>query len=80
MPDIIDTLWASHVVHRSPGAPNLLYVDFHLLHEGSSPQGFDGLRAAGRAVRRPDLTPRPKTTSCQRAPSPSGPPTQRPRC
>jgi 3-isopropylmalate/(R)-2-methylmalate dehydratase large subunit len=54
--NIIDKLWESHVVHRSPGAPDLLYVDFHLLHEGSSPQAFDGLRQARRAVRRPDLT------------------------
>jgi 3-isopropylmalate/(R)-2-methylmalate dehydratase large subunit len=43
-------------VHRADGEPEVLYVDFHLLHEGSSPQAFAGLRQAGRWVRRPDLT------------------------
>ncbi|MXP23851.1 3-isopropylmalate dehydratase large subunit [Gordonia sp. HNM0687] len=56
MPNIIEKLWESHVVHRAPDSPDLLYVDFHLLHEGSSPQAFDGLRRSGRRVRRPDLT------------------------
>jgi 3-isopropylmalate/(R)-2-methylmalate dehydratase large subunit len=56
MANIIDKLWESHVVHRVDGEPDLLYVDFHLLHEGSSPQAFEGLRQAGRGVRRPDLT------------------------
>lgn len=46
-----------HLVHEGDvGAPDLLYVDMHLIHEMTSPQAFDGLRAAGRAVRRPDLT------------------------
>ena len=49
-------LWEDHLVRRSPGEPDLLYVDLHLVHEVSSPQAFDGLRAAGRRVRRPDLT------------------------
>ncbi|HEU0102070.1 MAG TPA: 3-isopropylmalate dehydratase large subunit [Mycobacteriales bacterium] len=49
-------LWESHVVRRAPGEPDLLFVDLHLVHEVSSPQAFDGLRAAGRPVRRPDLT------------------------
>ena len=49
-------LWDSHVVRRVPGEPDLLFVDLHLVHEVSSPQAFDGLRAAGRPVRRPDLT------------------------
>ncbi|WP_443673198.1 3-isopropylmalate dehydratase large subunit [Gordonia aquimaris] len=53
---MIEKLWESHVVHRAPDSPDLLYVDFHLLHEGSSPQAFDGLRRSGRRVRRPDLT------------------------
>ncbi|EME19021.1 isopropylmalate isomerase large subunit [Rhodococcus triatomae BKS 15-14] len=44
------------MVHRDSGLPDLLYVDFHLLHEGSSPQAFDGLRRSARSVRRPDLT------------------------
>ena len=53
---IIDAVWDSHVVHFEPGEPDLLYVDLHLIHEASSPQAFDGLRLAGRSVRRPDLS------------------------
>jgi 3-isopropylmalate/(R)-2-methylmalate dehydratase large subunit len=49
-------LWDSHVVRSADGEPDLLYIDLHLLHEVTSPQAFDGLRAAGRTVRRPDLT------------------------
>jgi 3-isopropylmalate/(R)-2-methylmalate dehydratase large subunit len=49
-------LWESHVVHSAPGEPDLLYVDLHLVHEVTSPQAFEGLRLAGRKVRRPDLT------------------------
>ena len=49
-------LWDSHVVHSDPGGTDLLYVDLHLTHEATSPQAFDGLRLAGRKVRRPDLT------------------------
>src|SRR5437879_5127286 len=49
-------VWERHVVHRAHGEPDLLYVDLHLVHEVTSPQAFDGLRLAGRAVRRPDLT------------------------
>jgi 3-isopropylmalate/(R)-2-methylmalate dehydratase large subunit len=49
-------IWDAHVVRRAPGEPDLLYVDLHLVHEVSSPQAFDGLRAAGRRVRRPELT------------------------
>lgn len=41
---------------RSPGEPDLLYIDLHLIHEVTSPQAFYGLRLAGRGVRRPDLT------------------------
>jgi 3-isopropylmalate/(R)-2-methylmalate dehydratase large subunit len=52
-----DKLWERHVVRRGEGAePDLLYVDLHLVHEVTSPQAFDGLRLAGRGVRRPDLT------------------------
>jgi 3-isopropylmalate/(R)-2-methylmalate dehydratase large subunit len=47
--------WEQHVVHRADGEPDLLYVDLHLVHEVTSPQAFDGLRLAGRSVRRPDL-------------------------
>ncbi len=50
-------VWNEHVVHAGSGAePDLLYIDLHLVHEVTSPQAFDGLRQAGRAVRRPDLT------------------------
>jgi 3-isopropylmalate/(R)-2-methylmalate dehydratase large subunit len=49
-------IWDSHVVHEQPGQPALIYIDRHLIHEGTSPQAFAGLRAEGRKVRRPDLT------------------------
>ena len=49
-------LWDAHVVRSAPGEPDLLYVDLHLVHEVTSPQAFEGLRLAGRTVRRPDLT------------------------
>ncbi|WP_031051522.1 aconitase family protein, partial [Streptomyces ochraceiscleroticus] len=45
-----------HVVRRAEGEPDLLFIDLHLLHEVTSPQAFDGLRKAGRRVRRTDLT------------------------
>src|SRR5690242_11766856 len=61
-----DKIWNAHVVLRAQGEdsvgnsadgqPDLLYIDLHLIHEVTSPQAFDGLRAAGRPVRRPDLT------------------------
>ncbi len=53
---MFDKIWDSHVVHQEPGKPTLLYVDLHLVHEVTSPQAFEGLRLAGRGVRRPDLT------------------------
>jgi 3-isopropylmalate/(R)-2-methylmalate dehydratase large subunit len=53
---IIDKLWESHIVAEQPGAPTLLYIDLHLVHEVTSPQAFDGLRRRGLKVRRPDLT------------------------
>ena len=54
---LADNVWESHVVHRgNEGEPDLLYIDLHLVHEVTSPQAFDGLRLAGRKVRRPDLT------------------------
>src|SRR2546425_8575614 len=49
-------VWEQHVVHRAEGEPDLLYIDLHLVHEVTSPQAFEGLRLAGRGVRRPDLT------------------------
>ncbi|MBV8951863.1 MAG: 3-isopropylmalate dehydratase large subunit, partial [Actinobacteria bacterium] len=51
-----EKVWEQHVVRRAEGEPDLLYVDLHLVHEVTSPQAFDGLRLAGRRVRRPDLT------------------------
>src|SRR5437763_1423695 len=51
-----EKVWERHVVHRAEDEPDLLYIDLHLVHEVTSPQAFDGLRLAGRPVRRPDLT------------------------
>jgi 3-isopropylmalate/(R)-2-methylmalate dehydratase large subunit len=49
-------VWDRHVVYSAPGEPDLIYIDLHLVHEVTSPQAFEGLRLAGRTVRRPDLT------------------------
>ena len=53
---LAEKVWHNHVVRSADGEPDLLYIDLHLVHEVTSPQAFDGLRAAGRPVRRPDLT------------------------
>ncbi len=53
--NIIEKIWDTHVVHQEEGKPDLLYIDLHLIHEVTSPQAFEGLRLAGRKVRRPDL-------------------------
>src|SRR4051794_25595160 len=54
---LAEKVWDAHVVRRgTDGAPDLLYIDLHLVHEVTSPQAFEGLRLAGRTVRRPDLT------------------------
>ncbi|MDI2129321.1 3-isopropylmalate dehydratase large subunit [Yinghuangia seranimata] len=53
---LAEKVWDAHVVRRAEGEPDLLYIDLHLLHEVTSPQAFDGLRQAGRPVRRTDLT------------------------
>ncbi|HZB85937.1 MAG TPA: 3-isopropylmalate dehydratase large subunit [Gaiellaceae bacterium] len=53
---LFDRIWESHVVREEPGEPALVYIDLHLVHEVTSPQAFEGLRLAGRRVRRPDLT------------------------
>ncbi|MDT9593919.1 3-isopropylmalate dehydratase large subunit [Nocardioides zeae] len=53
---LAEKVWDEHVVRSVEGEPDLLYIDLHLLHEVTSPQAFDGLRLAGRPVRRPDLT------------------------
>ena len=51
-----EKVWDAHVVRAADGEPDLLYIDLHLVHEVTSPQAFEGLRLAGRPVRRPDLT------------------------
>lgn len=51
-----EKVWDAHVVRQADGEPDLLFIDLHLVHEVTSPQAFDGLRLAGRQVRRPDLT------------------------
>lgn len=56
MKSLFDKLWQAHLVREAEGEPALLYIDLHLIHEVTSPQAFDGLRQAGRTVRRPDLT------------------------
>ena len=56
MQTLSEKIWERHVVRSASGEPDLLYVDLHLVHEVTSPQAFDGLRLAGRDVRRPDLT------------------------
>ena len=58
---LAEKVWDAHVVHQGAGQgeqrePDLLYIDLHLVHEVTSPQAFEGLRLAGRPVRRPDLT------------------------
>jgi 3-isopropylmalate/(R)-2-methylmalate dehydratase large subunit len=53
---LAEKVWEAHVVRRAEGEPDLVYIDLHLVHEVTSPQAFDGLRLAGRRVRRPDLT------------------------
>lgn len=53
---LFEKIWDRHVIHEEPGKPSLLYIDLHLVHEVTSPQAFEGLRLAGRRVRRPDLT------------------------
>ncbi len=51
-----EKIWDAHLVHEQPGQPALIYIDRHLVHEGTSAQAFSGLKLAGRKVRRPDLT------------------------
>ena len=51
-----EKVWDEHVVRSAQGEPDLLFIDLHLIHEVTSPQAFEGLRLAGRTVRRPDLT------------------------
>ena len=53
---IIEKVWDNHIVYQQPGAPTLLYIDLHLVHEVTSPQAFAGLRERGLKVRRPERT------------------------
>ena len=53
---MFEKIWDTHIVKEETGKPSVLYVDLHLVHEVTSPQAFDGLRMAGRSVRRTDLT------------------------
>jgi 3-isopropylmalate/(R)-2-methylmalate dehydratase large subunit len=53
---LYDKIWQAHIVHEEQGKPTLIFIDRHLIHEGTSPQGFAGLKTAGRKVRRPELT------------------------
>src|ERR1051325_8796566 len=53
---LFEKVWDAHVVRAAENEPALLYIDLHLVHEVTSPQAFEGLRAANRRVRRPDLT------------------------
>src|ERR1700761_3825367 len=51
---LFEKVWEQHIVAAPEGEPTILYIDLHLVHEVTSPQAFDGLRMAGRKVRRPD--------------------------
>ncbi|WP_199614871.1 3-isopropylmalate dehydratase large subunit [Paenibacillus alkalitolerans] len=53
---MFEKIWDNHVIHQEEGKPSIIYIDLHLVHEVTSPQAFEGLRMAGRKVRRPDLT------------------------
>ncbi len=53
---MFEKIWDQHIVHHEDGKQTLLYIDLHLVHEVTSPQAFEGLRLAGRRVRRPELT------------------------
>ena len=53
---MFEKIWDDHVVFQEPGEPAVIYIDLHLVHEVTSAQAFDGLRMAGRKVRRLDLT------------------------
>ncbi|MEO0719450.1 MAG: aconitase family protein, partial [Pseudomonadota bacterium] len=53
---LYDKIWDAHVAHEQEDGTCLLYIDMHLVHEVTSPQAFEGLRMAGRQVRRPEAT------------------------
>ncbi len=53
---MFEKIWDQHVVHQEPEKQTIIYIDLHLVHEVTSPQAFEGLRLAGRTLRRPELT------------------------
>lgn len=53
---MFEKIWDQHIVYDEPGKQTMLYIDLHLVHEVTSPQAFEGLRIAGRKLRRPELT------------------------
>src|SRR5580692_5737747 len=65
---LAEKIWDAHVVRSQQGEPALLFIDLHLVHEVTSAQAFDGLRAAGRKVRRPDLTIAPEANTVPTTP------------
>ncbi|GMA40422.1 3-isopropylmalate dehydratase large subunit [Mobilicoccus caccae] len=74
---LAEKVWQAHVVRSADGEPDLLYIDLHLVHEVTSPQAFDGLRLAGRALRRPDLTLATEDHNVPTLPGPIEDPTSR---
>jgi 3-isopropylmalate/(R)-2-methylmalate dehydratase large subunit len=74
---LAEKIWDTHVVRRAEGEPDLLYIDLHLLHEVTSPQAFDGLRLAGRTVRRTDLTMATEDHNVPTTPGPIADPVSR---
>ena len=74
---LAEKVWTQHVVRSAQGEPDLLYIDLHLLHEVTSPQAFEGLRLAGRPVRRPDLTLATEDHNVPTLPGPIEDPTSR---
>jgi len=79
---LFEKVWQQHIVVEPAGEPTLLYIDLQLLHEVTSPQAFEGLRLAGRKVRRPDrsiATVDTKRANNNRRPPPHPRPDRRPR-
>lgn len=74
---LAEKVWRDHVVRSADDEPDLLYIDLHLVHEVTSPQAFDGLRLAGRRLRRPDLTIATEDHNVPTLPGPIEDPTSR---
>lgn len=74
---LAEKVWEQHVVRQADGEPDLLYIDLHLVHEVTSPQAFEGLRLAGRPVRRPDLTVATEDHNVPTTPGPISDPVSR---